>query len=351
MSEMPFLSVIMPVYNAENEVSTAIKSIINQKFQAWELLIIDDCSTDKTCDVVQRFTESDRRIILIQKEKNEGPGKAKNLALEKAKGKYVTFCDGDDWIDAEAYYEMAQAGSRNADVVVSGFYKDIYEKSGKVVESSLVSMPAFEISDKNRIIKLIPEMDQSRLFSYAWNKLYCKKIIDEYRIRFSDKKFGEDYDFNIAFFSHVSNLSIVEKGYYHYVKKNEESLTERYIPEFYEINRNRFEKMIGLLKENKCYSGETKQMVLSAYIKHVNAAIARLYDKRANLSEGRRKKVSYILKDELSIEAMKYAKGTGKKEMICNAVFKTNNATINLMFGKILWFMQNKGKKIYERIK
>ena len=48
---------------------------------------------------------------------------------------------------------------------------------------------------------------------------------------------------------------------------------------------------------------------------------------------------------------MKYAKGTGKKEMICNAVFKTNNATINLMFGKILWFMQNKGKKIYERIK
>ena len=167
MSEMPFLSVIMPVYNAENEVSTAIKSIINQKFQAWELLIIDDCSTDKTCDVVQRFTESDRRIILIQKEKNEGPGKAKNLALEKAKGKYVTFCDGDDWIDAEAYYEMTQAGSRNADVVVSGFYKDIYEKSGKVVESSLVSMPAFEISDKNRIIKLIPEMDQSRLFSYA----------------------------------------------------------------------------------------------------------------------------------------------------------------------------------------
>lgn len=351
MSEMPFLSVIMPVYNAENEVSTAIKSIINQKFQAWELLIIDDCSTDKTCDVVQRFTESDRRIILIQKEKNEGPGKAKNLGLERAKGKYVTFCDGDDWVDSEAYYDMTQAGSVATDVVMAGFYKDIYEKSGKLVESSLVAMSGSEVFEKTKIIKMIPQIDQNRLFSYACNKLYYKKIIDEYKVGFSDKKFGEDYDFNIAFFSHVNNLCIVGKGYYHYIKKNEESLTERYIPDFYEINRNRFEKMINLLKENNCYSGEEKQMVLSSYIKHVNAAIARLYDKRANLSEGRKKRVSYILKDELSIEAMKYAKANGKKEMICNAVFKTNNVTINLMFGKLLWFMQNKGKKIYERIK
>lgn len=351
MSEMPFLSVIMPVYNAENEITTAIKSIINQKFQEWELLIIDDCSTDNTCDVVRKFAETDKRITLIQQKKNAGPGKAKNFALEKARGKYITFCDGDDWVDAEAYYDMTQAGTITADVVVSGFYKDIHGKSGKIIESNLVSMATLETSDKTRIIKLIPEMDQNRLFSYAWNKLYCKKIIDEYRIIFSDKKFGEDYDFNIAFFSHVSNLCIVEKGYYHYVKKNEESLTERYIPDFFEINRNRFEKMIDLLKENECYLGETKQMVLSAYIKHANAAIARLYDKRANLSEGRRKKVSYILKDDLSTEAMKYAKGTGKKEMICNAVFKTKNVTINLLFGKILWFMQNKGKKIYERIK
>ena len=91
------------------------------------------------------------------------------------------------------------------------------------------------------------QADQNRLFSYACNKLYYKKIIDEYKVGFSDKKFGEDYDFNIAFFSHVNNLCIVEKGYYHYIKKNEESLTERYIPDFYEINRNRFEKMINLL--------------------------------------------------------------------------------------------------------
>ena len=351
MSEMPFLSVIMPVYNAESEIATAIKSIINQKFQDWELLIIDDCSTDNTCDVVRKFMEVDARISLIQQKENGGPGKAKNFALEKARGRYITFCDGDDWVDSEAYYDMTQAGTITSDVVVAGFYKDIYEKSGKMVESGLVSMQECNTSDKMRSIKMIPQMDQNRLFSYAWNKLYCKKIIDKYKVVFSDKKFGEDYDFNIAFFAHVNNLCIVKKGYYHYVKKNEESLTERYIPDFFEINRNRFERMIVLLEENKCYSGETKQMVLSAYIKHVNAAIARLYDKRADLSEGKRKKVKYILNDKLSIEAMKYAKAHGKKEMICNAIFKTNSVTVNLLFGRILWFMQNKGKKIYERIK
>lgn len=347
----PFISVIMPTYNSENEIGNAIRSIISQKFQDWELLIVDDCSTDHTCEVINKFVNSDSRISLFRKEKNEGPGKAKNLGLKKAKGKYITFCDGDDWVEKDAYYEMTLGGTLTYDVLSAGFYRDICDESGKVLESNLVFMPTFEIFKKNDVLKMIPVMDQNRLFSYAVNKLYSKQIIDQYNVRFSDKKFGEDYDFNIDFFKHVESIMMLEKGYYHYIKNNTESLTERYIPDFFSINKNRFEKMITLLEENNCYSEDIQRMVLSSYVKHAIAAIARLYDKRAGLSGKRRKIVRDILDDRISIEAMRYSKAHGKKELICNTIFKTHNVTVNLAFGRLLWFMQNNGKKLYERIK
>lgn len=347
----PFLSIIMPAYNSENEIENAIRSIISQKFQDWELLIVDDCSTDHTCEVINKFVNLDSRISLFRKEKNEGPGKAKNLGLKKAKGKYVTFCDGDDWVEKDAYYEMTLGGTLTYDVLSAGFYRDICDESGKVLESNLVFMPTFEIFKKNDVLKMIPLMDQNRLFSYAVNKLYSKQIVDQYNVRFSDKKFGEDFDYNIDFFKHVESVLMLEKGYYHYIKKNMESLTERYIPDFFEINKDRFQKMINLLKDNHCYYEDIQQTVLSSYIKHAIAAITRLYDKRAVLPEKRSKIVKNILSDELSTEAMRYAKANGKKEMICNTIFKTNNVMINLVFGKLLWFMQNYGKKLYEHIK
>ena len=348
---MPFLSIIMPAYNSEADIDNAIGSIVNQKFQDWELLVVDDCSIDNTCKKVEEYAKKDSRIQLFRKEKNEGPGSAKNFALKRAKGKYITFCDGDDWIEQEAYYEMTLDGKLTSDVIITGFYRDICKENGEVVESNLVCMPAFKIDNKTESIKSIPDFDQNRLFSYAVNKLYRKEIIDRYNVKFSDKKFGEDYDFNIDFFANVESVEVLDKGFYHYVKKNTESLTERYIPDFFEINKNRFERMIDLLEANRCYSESIRGTVLSSYIKHAIAAISRLYDKRAQLPDTRRKITRNILNDKLSVEAIRFAKGHGKKELICNAIFKTNNVTVNLAFAKVLWFMQNNGKKIYERIK
>lgn len=348
----PLISVIMPVFNSENVVERAIRSVLKQTYQSWELLIVDDCSTDHTVEVIKRWIDKDSRIRLFCQEKNYGPGAAKNRGLLCAKGDYITFCDADDWIDREAFQILVDNTEGKYDTVISGFYRDIKDQDGKLLERTIVKMDAFTCANKIDVLKSIIELDQNRLFSYAVNKLFKRKIIEKNKVFFSNKKFGEDFDFNIDFFCHVDNMKVIDQGFYHYVKQNRESLTERYIPDFYEINKERFEKISDLMIDNGCYTKTVRQKIMSLYVKHVSAAIARLYDPRGGLLwKERRRKAKEILKDDFSRKAALEAFSKKRSEMICNMVFKTRNVTINLIYGYLLWFMQTKGKKLYEKIK
>lgn len=352
MEKKPFISVIMPVYNCQNDVKKAIQSIQAQTLNEWELIVIDDCSSDNTCEVVEAYATDDSRIMLLKKEKNNGPGASKNMGIEKAKGKYITFCDGDDWIDENAFLELSNNKQFDEDAIMAGYYRDIYESNGKLKLSQSVLMDNMQITEHKELIRVIPQIDRRRGFSFAWNKLYKAEVIKENGIGFSDKQFGEDYDFNIVFFQKARSLRVLNKAFYHYVKKNTESLTEKYVPDFFGINKDRFEKMKVLMEQNDLYQEEIKATILSAYVKHVMAAITRLYDKRAKLSDWQRRRlVKEMLEVELSKEAILYAKPKGRNEIICNVIFKMQNITLLLLFGKVLWFMQTTGKTVLERMK
>ena len=347
----PSLTIIMPVYNAAEDIVSSIKSIQNQTYQNWELIVVDDKSMDDTCKIVEAFIEEDSRILLLKQNENKGPGQAKNRAIKLARGKYVTFCDADDWIEPEYYVTMMNSACENFDVVVSGYYRDIYQNE-ELLSSNLVSMNTKETRNEKETINMIPMLDQNRLFSFAWNKIYKKSILFEKDIIFSNKKFGEDFDFNISFFSEVKTMKILDKGFYHYLKKNQNSLTEREVADFYEINKDRFSKLISLMKIKKCYIGTNRQLILTGYIKHIIAAIVRMYSSKSfqSLSE-KRDRIKIMLSDQLSKEAIRYAKGESIVEKICNAVFKTRNITLNLCFGFALHIFQTKGKNISEKLK
>ena len=94
----PLVSVIMPVYNTQDYVSISIQSILNQTYQNFEIICVDDGSTDRSAEIIQKFMCEDSRIRLIQIE-NHGQGYARNLALKEAKGEYIMFMDADDFIE------------------------------------------------------------------------------------------------------------------------------------------------------------------------------------------------------------------------------------------------------------
>ena len=119
----PDVSVIIPLYNAEKYIQTCVDSVLNQTLKNIEVIIIDDCSTDKSFELCKKLYGEDKRVVLLQQEKNGGPGLARNSGIKRATGKYIAFTDSDDQMIPDTLLKMFNAAEKyNADVLhATGF--------------------------------------------------------------------------------------------------------------------------------------------------------------------------------------------------------------------------------------
>lgn len=116
----PFLSVLMTAYNAENYIGLAIESILKQTYKNFEFIIIEDCSTDNTWEVIQKYSKKDKRIIRIKNKKNLKAGGSSNKGIKLCKGKYIVRMDADDWSYPDRIEKQVTYMENNNDIVVSG---------------------------------------------------------------------------------------------------------------------------------------------------------------------------------------------------------------------------------------
>ena len=147
------VSIIMPLHNAEKFVKAAIESVINQTFTDWELIVIDDYSTDNSNEVVNDFLKKDSRIELINLEKNSGPAIARNLGIETAKGRYLAFLDADDiWKLNKLEKQIRFMKEKDISFSFTGF--EFADKSGKGLKKivKVKSQMTYKMSLKNTLI-------------------------------------------------------------------------------------------------------------------------------------------------------------------------------------------------------
>lgn len=138
VSEKPKVSIVMPAYNMERYIGAAIHSVQQQTYSNWELLVIDDASTDSTCDIVERLSEEDSRIRLIRNEKNIGVAKTRNRGFALASGQYVALMDSDDlWREAKLTRQVKLAEETGADVIYCS-YAIISESGQKLCDDYIV---------------------------------------------------------------------------------------------------------------------------------------------------------------------------------------------------------------------
>ncbi len=119
-SSSPLFSIIMPVYNRQSSVADSLKSIRLQDFSNFEVIVIDDASTDRTVDVVTMIAQRDSRIKLIRLQENIGPGPARNIGIEQARGRYIRICDSDDFYPPGALTYFAHNISVSEDDLIAG---------------------------------------------------------------------------------------------------------------------------------------------------------------------------------------------------------------------------------------
>ena len=199
------ISVVLPVYNAEKYIRDALVDLTNQLYRDIEIIVIDDGSTDGSASIIQDFKENDDRIQFIHT-KNGGPSKARNLALEIAKGKYIRFIDADDRIPNDSMSNLINAYRENTDIdlVIGNFMTDI--KNGYFTGSELQN----ENVDSKRFAEIFLDYLKSFYFGVPWNKLYKREIIEKYHIRFNEEiDWCEDFLFNVEYFSKCKRMYIL----------------------------------------------------------------------------------------------------------------------------------------------
>lgn len=211
------LSVIVPVFNVEKYLPKCIKSILDQKYQQLEIILVDDGSTDSSLEICNRFARADYRIKVIHK-KNEGLVRARKTGLKQAKGEYITFVDGDDWIEPDLYLRLMEAIEfSSADFIDSGFFCDKRETS--VIEERLEDN-LFELDEniRHRIFLSLMNLDSYvRISPHIWAKIFKADVIRNAYINVpDDMQHGEDLINLLYCILQSDTMMQIKNVYYHY---------------------------------------------------------------------------------------------------------------------------------------
>lgn len=204
---MAHISIIVPVYNAEKDLTRCIDSILSQTFTDFELLLVDDGSDDNSLAVCNRYALLDPRIIVLQKA-NGGPSSARNSGLDAASGEWIAFSDADDYVESNWLESIVDYTNGDHNLISYGFF---CHRSDSTI--SEIIPQAYSGDGKG----YTEAMSSSYMFGSLWTKLFKKQIIDNYALRFNQRiRFREDEEFVLRYLIHSHKCRIVEVALYHY---------------------------------------------------------------------------------------------------------------------------------------
>lgn len=207
------ITIIIPIYNLEDYLDNCLNSIKKQTYTNFEVLLIDDGSTDKSKQICKFYVKEDSRFKYFYQH-NAGVSKARNLGLQKARGKFVTFVDGDDFLNSNHLQDMID-GMEYGQLSISG-RNDIYQD--KVKQSFKVDKDV--VLNRRQLVDGI--LKPGIIYSFPWNKLYLTKIIKDNLITFNESlDYGEDLVFNMEYVLKINTAILKADATYNYVyRKN-----------------------------------------------------------------------------------------------------------------------------------
>jgi len=215
MKTNELISVIVPVYNAEKYLHKCIRSVLNQDYPYFELILVNDGSTDNSLSIMEQYNKTYERVIVIDKKHNEGTEVARHITgYQQSRGKYVMFLDSDDWIEPDCLSSMINcAEETGADVVYTNYYRVlghfIKQKRPSPVKG-YICQP--ELFDKY----FMSFMGNSILPVCLWAKLFKRVVVDNINYQASNLKYVDDLYFNMILFPNLRSIYILDLYGYNY---------------------------------------------------------------------------------------------------------------------------------------
>lgn len=220
MDKNPPISVIMPIYNAQNYIERSARSLFEQTLSGIEYIFVDDQSTDNSIgiltSVLSEYPHLSKNVKIINHAANRGSSDTRNTGLKQATGKYVGWTDADDWVEVDMFEKLYEASQVNdADIVWCDFY---YTQINKEIYASQLVQP----SPQECIKALLSE----RMHGATWNKLVKRSLYEENKVFFpTGLNMWEDLRTNIELFTYAKHIVHLKEALYHYVQYNEAALS------------------------------------------------------------------------------------------------------------------------------
>lgn len=211
------ISVIISVYNTEKYLEKCLDSVLNQTYQNLELILVDDCSSDNSLKIMEKYAKKDKRIVILKNEKNIGLAASRNKALDRATGDYIGFIDSDDYIP-EDYYQILMKSIGTSELAVCDINL-VYEKGNTLTKCG---------TKDNKTINVI----NNGLAASACNKLFKRELFD--KMRYPNDIINEDVAVILPIVANCKSLKYTDQTYYNYMQR-ESSIQNS------SINRKRFD--------------------------------------------------------------------------------------------------------------
>ncbi len=213
------LSIIVPVYNVEKYLPICLDSIINQIYKNWELIIIDDASTDKSSHIIRDYANISDKIIPIYLKQNIGVGNARNKGMEIARGKYIGFVDSDDWIDANYYQKLINDISIDkSELAVCGVKTEYFNSKSSQYRYKYMCANCIDHNYALRLLTNSHSIDQF-ISPIVANKIYLSSFLKEHNLLFDPSKSFQDDYFTFFCLVYAKKVSLVPDVFYHYFQR------------------------------------------------------------------------------------------------------------------------------------
>jgi glycosyltransferase involved in cell wall biosynthesis len=207
MLQEPIISIIIPVYDIQEHLRSALDSVLEQTFHQYEIICVNDCSPDDCQTILEEYAEKDNRFILVKNEVNLGAGSARNTGLEMARGEYVTFLDPDDkFFNQDSLKHLYDIAEKYGDDMVLG---DTYAfEHDDQPESEMEPTHYTDLMQELRTSIVLEDCPDLVKVNSVWNRLYRRSFLEKHALRFTPPRYAEDMNFAFYASFYASSISL-----------------------------------------------------------------------------------------------------------------------------------------------
>lgn len=310
---MEKVSIVVPIYNAEKYIASCLESIVHQIYQNWEVLLINDGSTDRSGEICDQYAQADERIKVFHR-KNCGVSATRNYGIEHATGRYIMFIDSDDAIEDNTLSDnVAKMEESGADVLIYGCRYHILDEN-RTIDKPLPE--DFSGNGNEFFHRWYVPLLQMESLNPPWNKLIRREVLEQNSIRFHEAfSICEDMAFTVELLQKCNKISMNKGMYYNYNIKSTGSLV-------FKFHHNYFEALSYFFDKSMAYcEGFIENEVQKTSVKTIYANLAIMHIKQICIDSGWEKgrclsQIATICGNEKLLESLDVAHLSTKKRIV-----------------------------------